>query len=666
MGPLPPIPAPDLIFTLQEPSSGKSTALVDYFAKPKKIRTAGSFRVVEVAGLLSAPAEIKVYEYPAINFNTKGYEKQLKRLGNLDRYIAISHVWSRGFEVDKELGKMKMVERLHIETDGSNSGAKPPETISWLGLKQAANAAKDLPGSLPGGVKYFWLDFLCLDQVSRKKDKEKALQICIMGDIYKYAAGVVVMIGGVGAAQTVLGQTGWCDRAWTLQEAILNPKTWVLIQWPTLHRKVRKEGMTKGNWYFTQISGPGALFGMSLCLIHLLDLLDLADSQPLRKTALPSINVFDGMTKNGGDIHRRALRACLSPSKPIKYTGVWRSMFMRTSELPVDVVYSIMTIFGVRIDPYRKDRDPVFVFADLARKTAALGGIGPVWLTLGGVTGCAFTRYTESRVIPDFPHTSAAGISSTNNPPQMTVEGKTAWVGLHVDDSPWYVKRYDMYFVSHSHPHIINAFMFNVTVTKSLPPRKLKRVDFKAVVTRKYAQVKLGSMKGKCTYYGKLTPGKGQDIRAIYVGDIGSMNTGKPTVRIDFPDRYLKKYNFDGQKFILFMLYDRKSKLWDVVGDGAFRLDGGQTWTVPSTRQMIVIGTDSQNRIGRWPVHKTVKIPSNMDNRTRYFHNNYGVSELPEVGRSNYSQLDIDWIAIMVCISPKPLSPLSTDCVVNL
>jgi hypothetical protein len=108
-------------------------------------------------------------------------------------------------------------------------------------------------------VKYFWLDFLCLDQIDHPNDDdEKSLQICIMGDIYKYAQRVAVLIGGMGAVLGADKKTPWMGkdsqtsrhsnhilitphaltrefpyRSWTLQEAVINGEnTWVHVNWP--------------------------------------------------------------------------------------------------------------------------------------------------------------------------------------------------------------------------------------------------------------------------------------------------------------------------------------------------------------------------------------------------------------------------------------------------
>ncbi|KAG9506518.1 hypothetical protein J7337_000050 [Fusarium musae] len=129
-----------------------------------------------------------------------------------------------------------------------------------------------------------------------------------------------------------------------------------------------------------------------------------------------------------------------------------------------------MTIFSIRIDPYRSTRAAQFVFDDLARKTAALTAIGPVWLTLGGVTGCVFPPDPQSGLLPEFSHTA-------DTAPTTAVGGKTVSVGNYLDDSPWYVRRYDMHFVSHSQPHIINAAIFKVKVLRDLRPKKIRKVD---------------------------------------------------------------------------------------------------------------------------------------------------------------------------------------------
>ncbi|EWG50783.1 hypothetical protein FVEG_09914 [Fusarium verticillioides 7600] len=215
-------------------------------------------------------------------------------------------------------------------------------------------------------------------------------------------------------------------------------------------------------------------------------------------------------------------------------------MYMWTSSVPADMVYSIMTIFSIRIDPYRSTRAAQFVFDDLTRKMTTLTTISPVWLTLGGVTGCVFPRDPQSGLLPEFSH-------AANTAPTTVVGGKTVWVGNHLDDSPWYVRRYDMYFVSHSQPHIINVAIFKVKVLRDLRPKKIRKVDWSLFGKRVVAKVKLGRATGRCIYYGDLEPPGGRDVYAIYVGDIGDMTTGSQNRRIDFPSSYMNKHRFGGR-----------------------------------------------------------------------------------------------------------------------
>jgi hypothetical protein len=100
-------------------------------------------------------------------------------------YAAISHTWGQSEDVVRR-GK-EANRPLLIET-----GLLKPHEISWLGLVQAATAAKELK------CEYLWLDLLSLDQLSKE---DKKLQIGNMHNIYSNATAVVVMLGGVSVAQ---------------------------------------------------------------------------------------------------------------------------------------------------------------------------------------------------------------------------------------------------------------------------------------------------------------------------------------------------------------------------------------------------------------------------------------------------------------------------------
>ncbi|KAH8589008.1 hypothetical protein B0O99DRAFT_524019, partial [Bisporella sp. PMI_857] len=118
---------------------------------------------------------------------------------------------------------------LLVDIDGKRKGTTDQKKLTWNGLRQVGNAATYL------NLKYIWLDLLCLDQVTQldrrgRNDKEKGLQICMMADIYRNADSVITMIGGIPAVTWIDEATGWMDRAWTLQEAVLNPRIFIYVK----------------------------------------------------------------------------------------------------------------------------------------------------------------------------------------------------------------------------------------------------------------------------------------------------------------------------------------------------------------------------------------------------------------------------------------------------
>src|ERR1700737_3212737 len=134
---------------------------------------------------------------------------------HVPRYAAISHVWDSSDEVLEAASTANRP--LFVDT-----GDKQPKDISWHGLQQAATVAKHM------GCEYIWLDFVCLNQLS---SKDKKIQIANMGEIYKHATAVLIMVGGVQAAHDLHSGSKWIDRAWTLQEATLNQYAYVIMQW---------------------------------------------------------------------------------------------------------------------------------------------------------------------------------------------------------------------------------------------------------------------------------------------------------------------------------------------------------------------------------------------------------------------------------------------------
>ncbi|KAF2741170.1 hypothetical protein EJ04DRAFT_571876 [Polyplosphaeria fusca] len=605
-------------------------------------RKDGAFRVVEVDGLWNngppGPQPIiNIYEYTNIRFASTPApaRKMLRKLNHIanNKYVAISHVWDDAPEVMNEMNEMAESELLHIDVQGPD-GTLATKTLSWPGLIQMAHAVRRR------GADYFWLDLPCIDQIDRdKSDLDYA--ICIMSDIYEFASGVVVMIGGAGCVQRFDKLTGWMDRAWTLQEAILNKDTYVCLKWPKTNLDIIHGANT---WSFDSIPLLNTMFPdttYDYCLVKLHDLLDLSDAKPSTlPAAVRKVRVLDGMVLKARNAPRLALRAAIvRPTsniyRQIRYTGVWRSMYMRTSSKPRDVVYSIMGIFKITIDPFRKARDPAYLFRDLARKTAAKWNVGPAWLTIGGIRGSDIPHDPKSRIIPKFPHAEKAGEKSNDKPPQMAFGGRFEWAGYHVDHSPFFIKEFkpfsnfDIKIMTHSHPHLVNASMLRVKWEGRLSPVRVGRMGTYPV-KKKHAYIRIGGRRGPCVYDGSLS-GR---VYAVFVGTVGDMRDYgvdlKPSTR-----------SYRTQKYFLFFKWNKPKKYWHIVANGVWE-PPSPTWEPSSSNRYIFnVGEHAQERLWRWPVDDPLWVE--LDVRGRRLHRSYGIELLPDWRRKDPEDRSIKW-----------------------
>jgi hypothetical protein len=613
-------------------------------------RTEGAFRLIEVNSLISNITQpvLKIIEFYDIRFGQSASLNLLNLSTAGYMYTAISHVWDSAPDVEHQINAMDDLDVFGVDFDAPHGGTGLRSvTLSWTGLIQMAYAARKK------GSDYFWLDLCCIDQPDRDDD-EMAYQISIMADIYRYANNVIVMVGGAGCVQHADQATPWMDRAWTLQEAILNTKTFVCILWPDLKRNVWYKSSLTWKLQKVNIGLPLPISTDACCLIPLKDLLDMADADQsiLLSTGYPSVNVLDGMTIRAGKAPRMALRAALAPpsQKQIRYTGVWRSMFMRTSTKAVDVVYSIMGIFDLQIDPFKKNRDAAFMFNDLIRKTAASPNIGAwAWLTVGGVTGNDIPPDASSGIIPRFPHDELNIAATSNKPPEMDFHGRWEWVGHHVDRSPFYIKSVSDYntshninFMTHSQPHIINATMIPINLKPTSPTTRRVNTVGRKGVTRNKSKVKILSKTADCIYSGDLVGewrGAGS-IQAVFVGTVGDMRTGTPPIKVDPSNT--SATNYSGWKCFLFMRYKKSVKSWCVVANGVWN---APTWTPPSSfRYIFNVGDRAQTRHRKWKTNDN----NWVDQRTRRFKHTYGVEALREWLSDDPGERKIKWFGFKV------------------
>jgi hypothetical protein len=582
---------------------------MDYYGNRRKwnyenhSRTPGAFRAVSVKDLQRHPPKINLYEWPEL----RRPSSKVKYSINFPEYAAISHVWEKSEEVKRLANAAKSDLEIHTD-DGMN-------TISWLGLREVANAADEL------GCDYLWLDLFCLDQVARpdplgigENDGEKALQISNMANIYKRATTVIVMVGGAAAVQGVNHPSGWMDRAWTLQEAVLCDKhTWAYVRWPYTPRF--SDG--KNSFTFFPVTNPVTGKKDQLCLIKLLQLLEMPDlsktttSPPLGAPPGFKVRCLDGCaTGRAQDTARTALLAVFNAkNKEWRKAGIWRSMLLRTSTHPVDVVYSVMGLFGVEVDPYRKDRDPQYLFNDLAAKTAAKGS--PGWLGVGGVGGSLINRDPTSRLIPDVPIYRGQKL-----PVYQRDDGKRLLAGEFVDGSENYIRTFDIRFVTSSQPHIICARMLRFSSSGAAFKRFRGREPGQSRIFLSF-----GRLRGTCTFRGALGD------RIVVVGTIASWSSS--------PSLYA------GSLYILFVSWDDNQSWWTVTGDGYLRLNRG---SLPNTRTHFIVGRGSPD-IKTWPCDHGVTATQMTLRRS------YGIMPHPDLGVD--TRIPIKWIGYRVCTSSQ-------------
>jgi hypothetical protein len=312
----------------------------------------GAIRFITVEGLLALEdAEFFLLEWRDFTWDHENGAR-------LPPYAAISHIWTSSPEV------MKLSRNINrpLNIDGEEGS---PHTISWHGLRQAALAARHL------GCRMLWLDSICIHQNS---PSDKKIQIPNMGNIYTNATAVIVMPGGVSAAQYFEIETEWATRAWTLQEATLCPRTYILGL-----DHVGSLFLNHDEYSFSMSTTTGCYADFD-CIEGCLALADIRD---ILKSLNYSMEV-EIINKRTGEVVRegtwrvqclgngavvRAFAALLLAETPaMKNVGIWRSLWLRKSKLPQDTVYSMMSLLRVEIEPdYNRTREDLI--AEVVRKT---------------------------------------------------------------------------------------------------------------------------------------------------------------------------------------------------------------------------------------------------------------------------------------------------------
>jgi hypothetical protein len=203
-------------------------------------------------------------------------------------------------------------------------------------------------------ARYLWLDRLCIMQTSKQ---DKRWQIMHMFNLYRHCTQCLVLPGGIQRLVPLDEETSWVHRAWTLQEALAPVAAFVLFAWGWGAGELSNSAGDSGDKLQIVIPDRCAVAKLSAlitaCICGKLTFKLVAVDQkppPVQKKGknrwIVPAKVLGAKTQN-----LFSLRAALSSTGESRERGIWQNVFGRTSSRPVDMIFSIMGLFGVMLDP---------------------------------------------------------------------------------------------------------------------------------------------------------------------------------------------------------------------------------------------------------------------------------------------------------------------------
>jgi hypothetical protein len=374
--------------------------------------TDGCFRLIDCVALTEDKI-LRIWEFPKPPL----YEYEEFNAPKF-RYSTVSYVW-KGNGMNSQQGS--------IDDDAAGflsvKGAEHADPISISVLHAACLATMGHSGfgkwCMIYHTGYLWLDQLCIVQTS-KKDKNH--QIMQMYRVYKCGCQCLILAGGLQRLVSLDEETPWIGRAWTLQECLASRYAVVLFAWAC------GTGVCQGTSNF-RIREAGQ--GKDLAVARLVDIVRACFDKPMRFTVCPVNSLpreWDEMSKidSGVSVNiqllgkghadlfalHQALMNFLDYEEPFtpssthrNYGMIWRCALMRTSSRPVDMVFSIMQLMGVTLDPSVFDpNERLGATIALASKILDEGGSAD-WLGLPGkIPPCLHLS-----TFPQFAKTDVAG-----------------------------------------------------------------------------------------------------------------------------------------------------------------------------------------------------------------------------------------------------------------
>jgi hypothetical protein len=445
-------------------------------------------------------------------------------------------------------------------------------------------------------------------------DMEKDYQIKNMANIYRWCDAVCILVGGLGAVQTVDIASHYINRAWTLEESTinLNDNIWAIVKWPypttftitslTPNLSVNFINV-HGQFYRipfkTLLNFPRVLQGYTIPPISFpnnfkVRCLNGIEKSKMKRTAKVALRYYYSKYNKTGRSAEHARRA-----------AIWRSMLLRTVSNPNDVVYSVEGIISADdpVDPDRDHRTVQELFNDLALKAAARGR--PDWLSIGPVYGSPIPRDTESRLIyrvPTYP-------PHQHTPYYKKGNGSKVYTGDLIGQEQGYIRLYNIKFISISVPHLVCAVIIkvkNATSPKSmLNTPEGNRYKFQMNVS--------GVGSRQCVYSGKPSG------TALLIGLVGSFNNNGQSI-------------YKGNTAIIFI--KRKNYEWIVTGNGCYDISQA-SW--PNGKVHLRIGKGAKSK------GKPTKCDCNSGTSNKKLHSSWGIVPIADFIQTGSSR-PIIWV----------------------
>ncbi|KAF9262313.1 hypothetical protein L218DRAFT_960446 [Marasmius fiardii PR-910] len=238
-------------------------------------------------------------------------------------YCAVSYVW-RGVPVldYSDVGTFT----VHGAENGDPISIDVLRDVVWV----AGEEVKE----------YLWLDRIGIVQ-SDKSDK--AWQIMQMFSIYEKSTCIIVP-GGLGRLSSSNDDTTWMDRAWTLQEALAPKRDDVIVLYS----------------YNSSLE-----FEKHIASLSFIDNRE-KPRRPSRTSVPAAYMTLDDVLTVAKYSVQRPFGFNQSHAQPLigarisgagQRQAIWQCALMRTSSRPVDMIFSIMHLFGIFLNPKEFEDD---------------------------------------------------------------------------------------------------------------------------------------------------------------------------------------------------------------------------------------------------------------------------------------------------------------------